>query len=693
MTETGGADNSNLSLRYTNDSIMAALTTTTGIREFRPGVDSWRNWKELLDSHFIETACEDDKIKSSVLLKAVGLEAYGLLRDLCDPVLPATKEYSSLCSLLERHYSQPTIVFRERQTFFDAKKAAGENVAAWFARVKKLAKDCKFGGQLNAFVLNKFVNGFEGKIFEKLCEEEENLTLEQALRKAMVAETKMHVQRNESEVNFVSRRNQKSFNKSNANMAAVPENRNNNQKKAKKKCSHCGWKSHTSEKCKFKNSTCHKCGSVGHLASICSKRHVNLVEVSKLNEDNICIRETNSFKFVSDLSIYSIAKGQASSPFTLAVEVDNVPLSFVLDTGAACSLIPKVIYDKYFHQNELKACSENLSAYNGSQIDVAGEFMAMVKTRDQSHVLRLVVSNSCGPPILGRDFMKICGLGLSQINSLLEHQDIVEHIKTKYSEVFEEGLGAYTVNKVKLSLVEEVKPIFCKPRPVPQAWRDKIEKQITDLVNKGVLVQVDNSDWGTPLVPVVKPNGDLRICGDYKSTINKYLSDVRYPLPRIDELFASMQGQLFSKLDLSNAYNQLVLDEASQMLCAWSTHVGIFKMTRLPFGVKPAAAIFQKTIENILRGIPNVVNYLDDIVITGSDFSDHVKTIETVLTKLRAVGLRLNANRNGLTKNKDRVKSVVDAPVPQNVSENPGQPRATPNTQETPLQMAPELGL
>lgn len=92
-----------------------------------------------------------------------------------------------------------------------------------------------------------------------------------------------------------------------------------------------------------------------------------------------------------------------------------------------------------------------------------------------------------------------------------------------------------------------------------------------------MLCPIDNSDWGTPLVPLLKPSGEIRICGDYKVTINRFLIDFKYPLPRIDQIFASMQGGiLYTKLDMSNAYNQLVLDEESQKLCTWSTHKGVF---------------------------------------------------------------------------------------------------------------------
>lgn len=163
--------------------------------------------------------------------------------------------------------------------------------------------------------------------------------------------------------------------------------------------------------------------------------------------------------------------------------------------------------------------------------------------------------------------------------------------------------------------------------------------------------------------------------------------DFKYPLPRIDEIFASLEGgKIFTKLDLSNAYNQLVLDESSQLLCAWSTHIGTLKVKRLPFGVKTAAAIFQKTMENLLRDIPYVVVYQDDITVTGRNMQEHLKTLKLVLQKLQSSGLKLNISKsvffqseisylgfnidkNGLRKNNERISSVISAPIPSNVSE------------------------
>ena len=102
------------------------------------------------------------------------------------------------------------------------------------------------------------------------------------------------------------------------------------------------------------------------------------------------------------------------------------------------------------------------------------------------------------------------------------------------------------------------------------------------------------------------------------------------------------EEKLFTKLDLSQAYNQLLLNKQSQLMCSWSTHIGVFKVKRLPFGIKTTAAIFQTTIENLLRGIPHVVVYQDDITVTGPDTKSLLSNLETVLTKLQSVRLKLN---------------------------------------------------
>ena len=96
----------------------------------------------------------------------------------------------------------------------------------------------------------------------------------------------------------------------------------------------------------------------------------------------------------------------------------------------------------------------------------------------------------------------------------------------------------------------------------------------------------------------VKQDGSIQICGDYKQTVNQaYLVDP-YPLSRIDDLFTSLfGGKKFSKLDLSKAYQQLVLAELSRELMTINTHKGLYRYTRLPLGISPAPATFSKNYQ------------------------------------------------------------------------------------------------
>lgn len=147
-------------------------------------------------------------------------------------------------------------------------------------------------------------------------------------------------------------------------------------------------------------------------------------------------------------------------------------------------------------------------------------------------------------------------------------------------------------------------------------------------------------------MPILKADGNIRICADYKVTVNRYLVDNKHPLPLVDEIFNALQGGCsFSKLDLESAYNQFELYEASRKLVAWSTHKGVYLVNRLPFGIKPATGIFQADLEKLLLGISGVVNFLDDIVVTGISKEDHLSNLNMVFERLSDADLKLRKDK------------------------------------------------
>lgn len=186
---------------------------------------------------------------------------------------------------------------------------------------------------------------------------------------------------------------------------------------------------------------------------------------------------------------------------------------------------------------------------------------------------------------------------------------------------------------------------------------------------------------------VPKKNGQVRLCGDYKVTLNPKIDVDQYPLPRSEDMFATLAGgQRFTVLDLTDAYQQLPLDESSKPFVTINTHRGLYRYNRLPFGVASAPAVFQKTMDTILQGIEGVVCYIDDILITGKTPEEHLRHLEAVLERLKQAGVHVRRAKCSFLKQSvdflgyridaegrhplpDKLKAITQAPAPKNVTE------------------------
>ncbi len=161
------------------------------------------------------------------------------------------------------------------------------------------------------------------------------------------------------------------------------------------------------------------------------------------------------------------------------------------------------------------------------------------------------------------------------------------------SDVFKDELGTMNAIRAELSVKDNVKPQFNRPRPVPFALKTIVD----ELHRLGIVKKVSHSEWAAPIVVVPKKDGKLRLCGDYKVTVNRAFEVDQYPLPRPDDLFATLANdKTFSKLDLKQAYQQMLLVSGSEKYLTINIHLGLYQYTRLPFGVASAPAIFQRAM-------------------------------------------------------------------------------------------------
>lgn len=146
--------------------------------------------------------------------------------------------------------------------------------------------------------------------------------------------------------------------------------------------------------------------------------------------------------------------------------------------------------------------------------------------------------------------------------------------------------------KGKLTIEDGARPKFCKAREVAYTLRLRVEEELDRLQKEGVISPAKFSEWATPIVPIPKANGKVRICGDYKVTLNCAMKIEQYPLLKIAKIFASLgDGQQFNKIDLTQAYLQMEVYETSRHLLTINTHKGLFCLNRLPFEIASAPAI------------------------------------------------------------------------------------------------------
>ncbi|XP_064651674.1 uncharacterized protein K02A2.6-like [Lineus longissimus] len=385
-------------------------------------------------------------------------------------------------------------------------------------------------------------------------------------------------------------------------------------------------------------------------------------------------------------ALFAVHSSTERSEIKVDVQVCDKSVSFVVDTAAAVSVILHEMYRSQFASVPIQESEMRLKSYSGNPIPVVGEICVPVVYKGQKAELPQVVAKGEKEALLGRHWLRVIKLDWKHIFGVFSDDPEVEKLIQRYPSVFSGKTGTITWFKADLKLKEGATPIFCEARPVPYSIKSRVGLELDRLAEVGILKKVETSEWASPIVVVPKASGELRICGDFKVTINKSLEDNSYPLPTADDLFSTLAGsEVFSKLDLTQAYQQLELTEASKPLCTINTHQGLYQFQRLPFGVKTAPSIFQSVMDRVLVNIPGVGCILDNIL-TGTKPEEHLRRLEDVLKRLAKhhivaklpkcrfrvpevvyFGHRVNAEGRACVP--EKVDAILKAKTPTNVAE------------------------
>ena len=277
-----------------------------------------------------------------------------------------------------------------------------------------------------------------------------------------------------------------------------------------------------------------------------------------------------------------------------------------------------------------------------------------------------------------------------QINNIdfPAHKNDLIDLLHKYSDVISlnnEKLGKTDVIYHHINIPRDSQPIYTPCYRLPQSQKEKVSTHLREMLEDGI-IRESKSPWSSPMLCVPKKDGTLRICIDFRK-INSLTATDPYPVPSLRHLISSIgENEVYTTLDLQAGFWQVPLDEESKPLTGFSSSLGHFEYSRMPFGLKSSPITFCRLVDQVFRGLLEkaCIVYIDDIIILGKTLKEHLYNLELVLQRLRQAGLKIKISKcrflkkevtylghtltqEGVKVNQDKVQAIQDFPTPTSV--------------------------
>ena len=370
-------------------------------------------------------------------------------------------------------------------------------------------------------------------------------------------------------------------------------------------------------------------------------------------------------------------------PFLHRFYINGSEVVLEIDSGAAASLLSETCFNKFGVL--LSEASMQLHSYGSVAIPVLGEAKLDVVYGPKRVMHNFFIIKGNSDNLCGRDLMEKLGFKLKGTSKELR---VIKKVITTHEliENYEVKKGAPIRGfKAQISLKENAVPKVFKARKVPAAYEPLVKEALNDMVKQGYIEAIKYSNYAAPIVPVLKKNGSMRICADFKY-LNSQLNIEKYPLPTLEEILSLVGANtVFGKLDLENAYAQVCIEDYQNLLVI-TTPQGLYKYLRLPYGLASSPGIFQRYVSQLLANVEGVKVFLDDILICANSKAQFRERLIQVLSILKAENVSLNKtkcetekdsleflgyviSKDGLKASQNKVKAMVEAPEPTNLTE------------------------
>ena len=371
---------------------------------------------------------------------------------------------------------------------------------------------------------------------------------------------------------------------------------------------------------------------------------------------------------------------QSVTAWYIRAMVNNNEVVFKVDTGAEVTAISKEVYDA-IGQPRLHKPTKVLCGPSRQPLDVLGRITVQLRYKNNTIKHHMYVVKTLNQNLLGLPAI----LALNILTKVDAAGDTTSCIPSQFPELFQ-GLGTMK-DEYEIKIKPDAMPYaLFSARWIPIPLRHTVEQELKQMEVTGVISKVDQpTNWWAGMVVVKKKSGGVRICVDLKPLNQNVLREVHL-MPHVEDTLAQLQGgKVFSKLDANSGFWQVPLAKNCRHLTTFITPFGRYCFNKLPFGISSAPEFFQKQMSHILEGLPGVLCHLDDILVFGSDRTEHDTRLRAVLLRIRTAGITLNRakcefgkheitflghiiNQSGISADPEKLSAIKEMPPPTNIT-------------------------
>ena len=267
-----------------------------------------------------------------------------------------------------------------------------------------------------------------------------------------------------------------------------------------------------------------------------------------------------------------------------------------------------------------------------------------------------------------------------------DQRSALENLLIKHSNVFSTGsddMGSTNLMYYKID-IEDNCPVRQGLRRIPHVQITVLKSEVEKLQRMGA-IEPSISPFASPTILVKKKDGTIRLCIDYRM-LNVITKKDAHPLPRIEDVFDTLSGsKYFTTLDLAMGYHQEKVYPGDREKTPFSTPFGLFQYNVMPFGLATAPATFMRLMTLVFAGMlyNTCLAYLDDIIVFGRSFPQHLERLDSVLARLGNATLKLKPSKcsfgtrsvsflghiiskRGISTDPEQLKRIQEWPRPRN---------------------------